>query len=167
MQVHETAQGPIAGEVSDFADLDVPAEIAFDLICAVEKWPVWLSLIDHARPADYTPRVALGSDIVLRSTRLRLDDHIFEVADLVAPHRLTIVDAFSERRRLEFRIEQRGERSRMTLRIGYPTYGGAIGRAYDRLFVKRNLETALAHALVHFKSLVEYEQRPEAMLGDL
>jgi hypothetical protein len=143
--------------VAGHRDLDVPAEVAYALICAVEKWPVWLSFVESARLSDERRTLALGSDVVVRSRLLGLHDQIFEVDDFVAPHRLSLVDAFSVRRRIDFRIVRRGERSRITARIAYPIYLGSLGTLLDRAFVRGKLEAALDASLVHFQGLVEYD----------
>jgi uncharacterized membrane protein len=68
------------------------------------------------------------------------------------------VGAYSCRRRLDLRIEQKSDRSRIVVRLDYPTYGGALASLFDRLTLRRRLDTALADSLTHFKGLVEFDK---------
>jgi hypothetical protein len=64
-------------------------------------------------------------------------------------------------------VERKSDRSKVVVRIDYPTYGGVVGAIVDRLTVRRRLETALDDSLIHFKGLVEYDKGPDAILEDL
>lgn len=80
---------------------------------------------------------------------------------------LALVGAYSVRRRFDFRVERKTERSKIVVRIDYPTYGGVVGALIDRFTARRKLDVALADALVHFKGLAEYERNPGTVLEDL
>ena len=122
-------------------DVDTTAEEAFELLCAVEKWPVWLSFLRSARlagaPLGVTPN-----------------------------YRLSLVGAYSVRRRLDFRIERKTSRSRVHVRLAYPAYHGRLGELLDAWRHRRRLAAALNDALIHFKGLVEY-RRHDPVLADL
>ncbi len=147
-------------------DIATPAQTAFALICEVEKWPVWLSFFRSARRIDSHRPLGLGSEIAVRSGLAEADEQLYEVDGFIQDHVLTLVGAYSVRRRFDFRIESKTERSKIVVRIDYPTYGGVAGALIDRLTNRRKVDIALADALVHFKGLAEYERKPGALLED-
>jgi uncharacterized membrane protein len=147
-------------------DVDTSAEEAFALLCAVEKWPVWLSFLRSSRLANPAMPLALGSEVIVRSSLPRDEEQIYEVDAFIANYHLALVGAYSVRRRLDFRIEQKTSRSRVHVRFSYPAYHGRIGALMDHLRHGRRFTAALDDALMHFKGLVEY-RRDEPMLGDL
>lgn len=144
-------------------DVDTTAEEAFALLCAVEKWPVWLSFLRSARPAG---AIALGGEVVVRSSLPGEEEQLYEI-DAFTPHyRLSLVGAYSMRRRFDFRIERRTSNARVHVRLSYPAYHGRFGRLVDAWRHRRKLAAALQDALVHFKGLVEY-RRNDPILADL
>ncbi|HTD33672.1 MAG TPA: SRPBCC family protein [Candidatus Elarobacter sp.] len=147
-------------------DVASPARTAFDLICEVEKWPVWLSFLRSARRVDPTEPIALGSEVAIRSNLPGEDEELFEVDRFIPGHQLSLVGAFSVRRRIDIRIEQKSERSKLVVRVDYPTYGGMLGALVDRLTRRRKLDIALNDSLIHFKGLCEFDQSPGAILDD-
>jgi len=146
-------------------DVDCAAEDAFTLLCAVEKWPVWLSLLRSARRANPEPDLRVGSEVVIRSWLPGDEDQAYEVDALIPNYRLSLVGAYSVRRRLDFRIERRTSCSRVVVQLAYPAYHGRLGRLLDRWQRGRKLATALGDSLIHFKGLVEYK-RDGAVLAD-
>ena len=147
-------------------EVDSSAEDAFALICAVEKWPVWLSFLRSARVAESASPFGLGSDVVVRSSLPGDPEQLFEVDAFIANFHLSLVGAYSVRRRLDFRIERKTTRSKIHVRLTYPAYHGRVGAMLDRWRNGRKLSAALNDALVHFKGLVEY-RRDDAILADL
>ncbi|MGD0475057.1 MAG: hypothetical protein ABSB70_17845 [Candidatus Velthaea sp.] len=147
-------------------DIATSAETAFALICEVEKWPVWLSFFRSARRVDASRPLDIGSEIAIRSAIPGEEEELFEVDGYLDGHMLSLVGAYSVRRRFDFRVERKTERSKIVVRIDYPTYGGVVGALIDRFTSRRKLDIALADALVHFKGLAEYERNPEALLED-
>ncbi|HZW54035.1 MAG TPA: hypothetical protein VFF00_08370, partial [Candidatus Elarobacter sp.] len=81
-------------------------------------------------------------------------------------HQLSLVGAYSVRRRIDIRIEQKSERSKLVVRVDYPTYGGFLGALIDRLTRRRKLDVALNDSLIHFKGLCEFDHSPDAILDD-
>jgi hypothetical protein len=146
-------------------DLDCSAEEAFALLCAVEKWPVWLSFLRSARRANSEPKLDVGSEVVIRSWLPGEEEEVFEVDGLIANYRLSLVGVYSLRRRLEFRIERRTSCSKLHVRLAYPAYHGKFGTLLDRWQRGRRVASALDDSLVHFKGLVEYK-RDGAILAD-
>ena len=138
-------------------ELASPARTAFDLACEVEKWPVWLSFIRSARRVVRDEPIGLGSEVAIRSNVPGNEEELFEVDRFIPGHQLSLVGAFSVRRRIDIRVEQKSDRSRVVVRVDYPTYGGVIGKVIDRLTRRRKLAVALDESLVHFKGLCEYD----------
>ena len=138
-------------------ELNVSADIAFSRICAVQTWPVWLSFVKRAELEDRTSLLTHDSDILLLSDLFDGKEEVFEVEELIEPYLLTLVGAFSCRRRIQFRVESKNEISRVIVKIAYPTYGGIVRKYTDRLMFRRKLHTALAQSLQTFKGLVEHD----------
>ena len=65
-------------------ELDCSAEEAFALLCAVEKWPVWLSFLRSARRANHEPKLDLGSEVIIRSWLPGEEEEVFEIDGLIA-----------------------------------------------------------------------------------
>jgi uncharacterized membrane protein len=148
-------------------DVATPAETAFALICEVEKWPVWLSFCRSARRVDPHRSLGIGSEIAIRSAIPGdEEEELFEVDGYLHGYMLSLVGAYSVRRRFDFRIERKTQRSKIVVRFDYPTYGGVVGALIDRFTSRRKLDVALADALIHFKGLAEYERNPGAVLED-
>ncbi|MHB8146950.1 MAG: SRPBCC family protein [Vulcanimicrobiaceae bacterium] len=147
-------------------DIETPAEEAFALLCAVEKWPVWLSFLRSAKLCDPNTGLALGSEVVVRAHVPGEEEQLYEVDQFIANYHLSLVGAYSVRRRLDFRIERKTSRSKLHVKLAYPAYGGRVGVLVDRWKHGRRLAHALDEALVHFKGLVEYRSE-DGLLGDL
>jgi hypothetical protein len=146
-------------------DVASPAATAFARVCDVESWPVWLSFLRSARRTEPLAPFALGSEVAIRSQLPGDDEELFEVDRFIAGHHISLVGAYSCRRRIDFRIEQKSERSKIVVRVDYPTYGGIFGALVDRFTRRRQLDGALANSLLHFKGLVEFE-REDGILVD-
>jgi hypothetical protein len=147
-------------------DVESTAEEAFELLCAVEKWPVWLSFVRSARANASGDSLGVGSDVVVRTSLPGGEEQHYEIDAFTPNYRLSLVGAYSVRRRIDFRIERRTSRSRIHVRLSYPAYHGRLGELLDSWRHRRKLAAALADALVHFKGLVEY-RRNDPILADL
>lgn len=145
-------------------ELNTSVEQAFSLLRQVEKWPVWLSFLRSARRQDDRP-LTVGSEVIVRSWLPGDAEQLFEIEALIPNYRLSLVGAFSMRRRLDFRIEQRSTCTKLHLQVTYPAYHGRLGGMIDRWQRHRRLSTALDDSLQHFKGLVEYD-RDAAVLAD-
>ncbi|MGB8149919.1 MAG: hypothetical protein WCE97_01845 [Candidatus Cybelea sp.] len=146
-------------------ELDCPAEDAFALLCAVEKWPVWLSFLRSARRQISQAELTVGSEVVIRSCLPGDEEQLLEVDAFIANYRLSLVGAYSLRRRLDFRIERRTSCSKLHVLLAYPAYHGKLGGLLDRWQRGRRFSSALDDSLVHFKGLVEYK-RDAPVLAD-
>ena len=162
---HATFDRPAARGIHRSQDVATSAEAAFTLICEVEKWPVWLSFLRSARRLDDAP-IGLGSEIAIRSAIPGDEEELFEVDPYIEGHMLSLVGAYSVRRRIDLRVERKTERSKIVVRLDYPTYGGLLGALLDRVTNRRKLDGALGDSLVHFKGLVEFERHSDALLED-
>jgi uncharacterized membrane protein len=157
---------PSARALHRSQDVASPARTAFDLVCEVEKWPVWLSFMRSARRLDPGRPLAVGSEVAIRSNLPGEDEELFEVDRFIPGHQLSLVGAYSVRRRIDIRIEQKSARSKLVVRVDYPTYGGMLGALVDRFTRRRKLDIALNDSLIHFKGLCEFDQSPDAILDD-
>ncbi len=137
-------------------DLESPVEDAFTLLCAVEKWPVWLSFLRSARAVDAAAPLALGSEVLVRSSLPGDEEQLYEVDQFITNFHLSLVGAYSVRRRIDFRIERKTTFAKLHVRLTYPSYGGRLGAIVDHWRHGRKLERVLDDALIHFKGLVEY-----------
>jgi hypothetical protein len=138
-------------------ELDVPPEIAFARLCAVETWPVWMSFVKRTTVNPAAGPLRVGTDIHVWSDLNRGAEEIYEVDEVLEPYTLVLVGAYSLRRRIEFRIERQLERARMTIRICYHIHGGALSTSIDRMTLRRKLGAALAQSVETFKGLVEHD----------
>jgi uncharacterized membrane protein len=151
-------------EIRASVDVQTPAESAFSLLCEVEKWPLWLPFLRTAKL--HEPGLGLGSEISVRSAIPGEREQLFEVDRFIKNHHVSLVGAFSTRRRLDFRIEGQSTRSRLHARLEYPAYGGRLGILFDRVLSARKLATQFDEAVLHFKHLVEYNTEKDALLAD-
>ncbi len=148
-------------------DLTTSPERAFDLLCEVEKWPLWLSFLKSARRLDERVPLGEGSEIAIRSAIPGEAEERYEVDRFIDGFIVSLVGMYSLRRRIDFRIERKGPRARLVVRLEYPAYGGALGALIDRVTARRRLDALLEHSLTHFKGLIEFrEQTPGDVLVD-
>ncbi|HZZ64257.1 MAG TPA: hypothetical protein VFE17_02045 [Candidatus Baltobacteraceae bacterium] len=148
-------------------DVQSSAQAAFDLLCAVDKWPVWLSFLRSATLTGAAARIGLGSEVLLRSAIPGQTEQLFEVEHFINNHQLSLVGAYSVRRRLDFRIEQKTNRCKLTIRLQYPAYGGKLAMLYDGVRAGRKLATQLDESATAFKHLAEYDPKPkDELLAD-
>ncbi|HEY9085173.1 MAG TPA: SRPBCC family protein [Candidatus Tyrphobacter sp.] len=152
--------------LSASVDVDSPPEDVFSLVCSVEKWPVWLSFLRSARRTAANEPIGLGSEVVLRSEIPGDAEELYEVDQFITNHCLSLVGAYSVRRRVEFKVEQKNSRSRLHVRLCYPSYHGKVAAFIDGLRHGRKLLAELHVAVNNFKGLVEY-RRNDAALADL
>jgi hypothetical protein len=148
-------------------DLASSPEAAFALICEVEKWPVWLSCLRSARRIDESLPFGLGSEVALVGKLGGESEELYEVDQFLDGHIVSLVGAFSIRRRIDFRVERKSRTSKLVVRMDYPSYGGALGKLIDRMTARRRLDRSLADSLLHFKGLVEFTDVPhDPLLAD-
>jgi hypothetical protein len=147
-------------------DVDTDANDAFALLCTVEKWPVWLSFLRSAKRVDASAPLTCGSEVIVRSSLPGEEEQLYEVDQFISNYHLSLVGAYSTRRRIEFRVERKTSRSKLHVRLSYPAYYGRIGALLDHLKHSRRYTHALDEALMHFKGLIEYRS-DAGLLADL
>lgn len=152
--------------LSAAVDVATGAEAAFELLCAVEKWPLWLSFLRCAELVEPARGLGPGSEVRVRSAIPGEAEQLFEVDHFITNHHVSLVGAFSTRRRIDFRIERKTTRSKMHARLEYPAYGGRLGRLYDAVRSARRLQMQFDESLVHFKHLAEYDTSRDSLLED-
>lgn len=158
-----------AGTRTLAASLDVasPAEAAFALLSSVEKWPVWLSFIRSSHLVDPRTPLGIGSEVLVRSALPGESEQLYEVDAFIPNFHLSLVGAFSIRRRLDFRIERKTARSKLHIHLAYPAYHGRLGFLLDGIVRSRKIALSLDHALEHFRGLLEVRTDREHLLDDL
>jgi hypothetical protein len=167
LATHGPAERHAGSALTCSQDLGSSSAAAFALICEVEKWPVWLSFAKSARRIDETTALALGSEVALRGAIPGDPEELYEVDQFLDGHIVSLVGAYSLRRRIDFRIERKSERSKIVVRVDYPSYGGILGALIDRMTARRRLDRALEDSLLHFKGLVEFKDTaPDELLAD-
>jgi hypothetical protein len=156
---------PSADAIHRCQDVAAPAATAFAKVCQIESWPVWLSFLRSVRRTEPHLPLELGSEVAVRSVELPGDDEeLFEVDRFIHGYHLSLVGAYSCRRRIDVRVEQKSERCKIVVRVDYPVYGGAVSTIVDRLTRRRRLAAALEASLLHFKGLVEFEPADGVLL---
>lgn len=148
------------------ADLHTQPETAFELLCAVKKWPLWLGFVRSAELIDAKSPLCHGSEIRLRSAIPGQNEELYEVDRFIPNHQISLVGAYSVRRRLDFRIERKSSRAKLHARLEYPAYGGRLGGVYDALRTARALAGQFQEAVEQFKHLAEYDTAKDALLAD-
>ncbi len=156
---------PSSNAVHASLDFASSPEVAFALLCAVEKWPLWLSFLVSARRVE-GDAFGLGSEVALRGAIPGEREELYEVDQYLENHIVSFVGAYSTRRRIDFRIERKSDHSKLTARVDYPAYGGALGTLLDRWTNRRRLTTALELSLEHFRGLVEFKALDDPLLAD-
>jgi hypothetical protein len=101
-------------------DIESPVEDAFALLCAVEKWPVWLPFLRSATLADPASPLSVGAEVIVRSTLPGDEEQAFEVDQFISNFHLSLVGLYSVRRRLDFRIERKTSRAKLHVKLSYP-----------------------------------------------
>ncbi len=147
-------------------DIESPVEDAFALLCAVEKWPVWLPFLRSATLADPASPLSVGTEVIVRSSLPGHDEQALRNRSI--HHELPPLAGRRILRAapLDFRIERKTSRAKIHLKFSYPAYGGRFGAMVDAWKHGRRLERVLDEALVHFKGLVEYRST-DPILADL
>lgn len=152
--------------LSAAVDVQCGAEAAFELLSAVEKWPVWLPFMRSAEVTGGSP-LALGSEVLVRSAIPGEPEQLFEVDRYISNNQLSLVGAYSLRRRLDFRIERKTSRCKLSVRLEYPSYGGRMAHVLDAIRAGRKLATLLDESVLQFKHLAEYKHNAkDELLAD-
>src|SRR5579862_1851400 len=109
----------------DHVDLAVPVERTYEFVRDVARWPVWLAFVVNAHPLE-DETLPVGAELrICMAAGKRRRQEVFEVTRHVRNAFLSLESELSAARRVDFRFEQRGSMSRLSLSVGYPVFGGA------------------------------------------
>jgi hypothetical protein len=147
---------------SNSIDVGVPVGRVFDFTTDVTRWPLWLSFVVSAQRDQREMRLGEEMHLCLSEGRDRCQED-FELTRYVHNAFFWLEGALSAARRIELRFEQRAERTRVAMTIGYPVFGGWFGRALDSIGRRRRLQSALTDSLVHLKSVLEDKAAQQQM----
>ncbi len=139
----------------DHVDLAVPVERAYEFVSDVARWPMWLAFVVNVHPLDEAA-LHVGSELrICMASGKRRRQEIFEVTRHVRNAFLSIESDLSAARRVDFRFEQRGAMSRLSLAVGYPVFGGVFAEIWDALFVRQMVTRALRESLMHLRGALD------------
>jgi hypothetical protein len=86
--------------------------------------------------------------VIVRASLPRDEEQRYEVDQLITNFHLSLVGAYSVRRRLDFRIERKTSRAKLHVKLSYPAYGGRLGALMDAWKHGKRFERGLDDALV-------------------
>lgn len=140
---------------STHVDVRAPAELVFEYVCDLSRWPAWLGCVVSAQQPQARP-LALAEDIhvCLHAGRRRWQED-FEVTRFIRNAFLSLEAPFSTARRIDFRFERRGQLTRLNCSIGYRVYGGLFASLYDAAIARRRIVRDLRDSLAHLKNMLE------------
>jgi polyketide cyclase/dehydrase/lipid transport protein len=139
----------------DHVDLKVPVERAYEFVSDTARWPMWLAFVVNVHPLD-EEALHLGSELrICMAAGKRRRQEIFEVTRHVGNAFLSLESDLSAARRIDFRFEQRGAMSRLSLAVGYPVFGGFFPEIWDALFVRPMVRRAVQESLIHVRGALD------------
>ncbi|HLJ83113.1 MAG TPA: SRPBCC family protein [Candidatus Eremiobacteraceae bacterium] len=139
----------------DHVDLRVPVEQAYEFVSDTARWPMWLAFVVNVHPLD-EEKIHLGSELrICMAAGKRRRQEIFEVTRHVGNAFLSFESDLSAARRIDFRFEQRGAMSRLSLAVGYPVFGGVFPEIWDALFVRPMVRRAVRESLIHVRGALD------------
>ncbi len=150
----------------EHADIRTPAEVVFDHVCDLSRWPAWFSCVVWAVQPQHRP-LELGEEIhvCMHAGRRRWQEDL-EVTRFIRNAFLSFEAFYSAARRIDFRFERRGQLTRLACSIGYPVYGGAFPAMYHAIVKRRQVAKGLRDSLTHLKNVLE-EQTGATVVDDL
>ena len=147
---------------SNHVDIAAPVEVVFDFVTDVTRWPVWFAFVVSAQMPDQRP-VELDEEVhvCLQAGRCRRQES-FEVTRYLRNAFFSIEGTFSTSRRIDFRFEQRGKKTRVACALGYPVFGGLLPLIADAALVRPRVARHLSDSLVKLKGALEDADAPPA-----
>ncbi len=147
-------------------DISAPAEVVFDYVADLGRWPMWFACIVSAQQPENR---ALGRDeevrVCLQAGKRRWQE-TFETTRFIRGAFLSLEALDSAARRIDFRFERRGDLTRVACGIGYPVFGGLLPAGIDVLLRRPRVARELRQSLVHLKSALEDDQTATAPIDD-
>lgn len=152
---------------SEHMDIRAPAELVFDYVCDVSRWPMWFACVVSAGQPRHGP-LALGEEmhVCMHAGRRRWQED-FEVTRFIRNAFLSFEALYSAARRIDFRFERRGQLTRLGCSLGYRVYGGLLPLLYDALLSRRRVAKEIRDSLVHLKNMLEESSATPAFGDDL
>lgn len=142
-------------------DLSVSVERAFAFATDIARWPMWFaSMVNAHLPESQELELGAVLRVCMAEGRNRRQE-IFEVTRYVRNAFLSFEGELSAARRFDFRFEQRGSASRISITEGYPIFGGMFAALYDALFRRRRARRGLHESLTHLRGLLEDSLEPK------
>jgi uncharacterized membrane protein len=143
---------------SECVDVGLPVTQVFGFVSDVARWPVWLSFVVSAHCDGESLSSGLTAEQELRVCMQRGKrrwQETFDIVRFVPNAFMWLEGSLSAARRIEFRFEQRRSGTRVHCAVGYPVYGGAVGRLRDALFMRHGVARDVANSLLQLKSVLE------------
>lgn len=136
-------------------DIRAPVEVVYDYVCDLARWPMWFACIVSAEQPEHRP-LALDREVhfCMHAGRRRWQE-TFEVTRFIRNAFLSFEALYSSARRIDFRFERRGQRTRFVCSIGYRVYGGLLAAFLDLIGRRRRIAREVRDSLVHLKNMVE------------
>lgn len=140
---------------SQSVDVHAPAEQVFGTVSDIARWPTWFVCVVSAQQPQDRP-LGLGEEIrvCLHAGRRRWQES-FEVTRFIRNAFLSFEALYSAARRIDFRVERRGQLTRLGCSIGYPVFGGVVPMLADAAVRRRRIARELRDSLVHLKNMLE------------
>src|SRR5476649_711890 len=147
-------------------DLSVSVERAFEFATDIARWPMWFaSMVNAHLPESQDLELGAVLRVCMAEGRNRRQE-MFEVTRYVRNAFLSLEGELSAARRFDFRFEQRGYASRISITEGYPVFGGMIPALYDAIFSRRRARRGLLESLTHLRGLLEDSLEPKYHADD-
>jgi hypothetical protein len=143
---------------SECVDITLPVSRVFAFVADVARWPLWLSFVVSAHCDEEPALAGLAADQELRICMQRGKrrwQESFDVVRFVPNAFVWLEGSLSAARRIEFRFEQRRSGTRVHCAVGYPVYGGAVGRLRDALLTRHGVARDVANSMLQLKSVLE------------
>ena len=153
---------------SECVDVALPVSRVFGFVSDVARWPVWISFVVSAQCDGAPAHAELAMDqelqVCMQRGKRRWQE-TFDVIRFVPNAFVWLEGSLSAARRIEFRFEQRRSGTRVHCAVGYPVYGGMLGRLRDVLFTRHGVTRDVQSSMLQLKSVLEEAAADEPLRG--
>jgi len=140
---------------SQSVDVHAPAEQVFATVSDIARWPTWfVCVVSAQQPQDRLLDLGEEIRVCLHAGRRRWQE-AFEVTRFIRNAFLSFEALYSAARRIDFRVERRGQLTRLACSIGYPVFGGLLPALADAALRRQRIARGLRDSLVHLKNMLE------------
>ncbi len=151
---------------SHTVDVRAPADLVFEYVCDLARWPTWFGCVVCAsQPKSQPLGVGVEVHVCMHAGKRRWQEEL-EITRFITNAFLSFEALYSTARRIDFRFERRGRLTRVACAIGYPLYGGVMPVMMDALLGRRRVRRSLRDSLVLLKNTLE-EQAGATISDDL